>query len=114
MSVVGEELNPYRIAQQQFDTAAEYVANFPAGLREYLRRTMRMTTVEFPVKEPSAGQVSARLDREIPRLNAALAASTAKASDKADSARLIAFIGLGVGAVGVILGAVALARGRRS
>jgi glutamate dehydrogenase/leucine dehydrogenase len=50
MSVVGEELNPYRIAQQQFDTAAEYVANFPAGLREYLRRTMRMTTVEFPVE----------------------------------------------------------------
>jgi len=45
-----EELNPYRIAQQQFDTAAEYVANFPAGLREYLRRTMRMTTVEFPVE----------------------------------------------------------------
>ena len=50
MSVVGEELNPYRIAQQQFDTAAEYVANFPSGLREYLRRTMRMTTVEFPVE----------------------------------------------------------------
>ena len=45
-----EELNPYRIAQQQFDTAAEYVANLPGGLREYLRRTMRMTTVEFPVE----------------------------------------------------------------
>jgi len=45
-----EELNPYRIAQQQFDTAAEYVANLPNGLREYLRRTMRMTTVEFPVE----------------------------------------------------------------
>src|ERR1051325_4922270 len=45
-----EELNPYRIAQQQFDTAAEYVANLPIGLREYLRRTMRMTTVEFPVE----------------------------------------------------------------
>jgi hypothetical protein len=43
--VPAEELNPYRIAQQQFDTAAEYVANLPAGLREYLRRTMRMTTV---------------------------------------------------------------------
>src|SRR6476469_2541705 len=50
MAVVGEELNPYRIAQQQFDTAAEYVANLPHGLREYLRRTMRMTTVEFPVE----------------------------------------------------------------
>src|SRR3982751_6925285 len=48
--VATEELNPYRIAQQQFDTAAEYVANFPLGLREYLRRTMRMTTVEFPVE----------------------------------------------------------------
>jgi len=48
--VATEELNPYRIAQQQFDTAAEYVANLPHGLREYLRRTMRMTTVEFPVE----------------------------------------------------------------
>src|ERR1043165_1468343 len=48
--VAAEELNPYRIAQQQFDTAAEYVANLPHGLREYLRRTMRMTTVEFPVE----------------------------------------------------------------
>jgi glutamate dehydrogenase (NAD(P)+) len=45
-----EDLNPYRIAQQQFDTAAEYVGILPAGLREYLRRTMRMTTVEFPVE----------------------------------------------------------------
>jgi len=45
-----EELNTYRIAQQQFDTAAEYVANLPLGLREYLRRTMRLTTVEFPVE----------------------------------------------------------------
>jgi glutamate dehydrogenase/leucine dehydrogenase len=45
-----EDLNPYRIAQQQFDTAAEFVANLPNGLREYLRRTTRMTTVEFPVE----------------------------------------------------------------
>ena len=49
-AVTTEELNPYRIAQQQFDTAAEYVANLPMGLREYLRRTMRLTTVEFPVE----------------------------------------------------------------
>src|SRR6266542_2069075 len=45
-----EDLNPYRIAQQQFDVAAQYVATLPDGLREYLRRTMRMTTVEFPVE----------------------------------------------------------------
>src|ERR1051325_11333891 len=49
-AVTTEELNPYRIAQQQFDTAAECVASLPMGLREYLRRTMRLTTVEFPVE----------------------------------------------------------------
>src|SRR5881394_1365162 len=45
-----EDLNPYRIAQQQFDTAAQYVADLPEGLRDYLRRTSRLTTVEFPIE----------------------------------------------------------------
>jgi len=45
-----ENLNPYDIAQQQFDSAAQYVANFPDGLRNWLRGTMRLTKVEFPIE----------------------------------------------------------------
>jgi len=45
-----EDLNPYNIAQQQFDVAAEYVAELPDGLRNWLRGTTRLVKVEFPVE----------------------------------------------------------------
>ena len=45
-----EDLNPYNIAQQQFDHAAEYVADLPAGLRNLLRATQRLLKVEFPIE----------------------------------------------------------------
>ena len=49
-SAASEDLNQYRIAQQQFDTAAQYVDGLPDGLRDYLRCTTRLTTVEFPIE----------------------------------------------------------------
>ncbi len=45
-----ENLNPYDIAQQQFDTAAQYVADLPVGLRTFLRGSTRLIKVEFPVE----------------------------------------------------------------
>jgi len=45
-----EDLNPYNIAQQQFDRAADYVADLPKGLRDWLRGTMRLLKVEFPIE----------------------------------------------------------------
>jgi glutamate dehydrogenase (NAD(P)+) len=45
-----ENLNPYDIAQQQFDNAAGYVADLPNGLRDWLRGTMRLLKVEFPIE----------------------------------------------------------------
>jgi len=45
-----EELNPFRIAQQQFDHAARYVPNLRNGLVEYLRTPSRSITVQFPVE----------------------------------------------------------------
>jgi len=45
-----ENLNPYDIAQQQFDAAAKYVADFPDGLRIWLRGTVRLLKVEFPIE----------------------------------------------------------------
>jgi hypothetical protein len=60
--------------------------------------------VEFPVKDPSGAQLNARLDREVPRLNAALAASQTranKAEDAAGQARIIAIVGVVVGVLGL-------------
>jgi glutamate dehydrogenase/leucine dehydrogenase len=44
-----EDLNPFRIAQRQFDTAAES-CNLEPGLRELLRRPRRALTLALPVK----------------------------------------------------------------
>ena len=35
VTAVSENLNPYDIAQQQFDTAAAYVADLPDGLARF-------------------------------------------------------------------------------
>lgn len=45
-----EDLNPYHIAQQQFDRAAQYIPGLKAGLVDYLKRTSRLVTVEFPIE----------------------------------------------------------------
>ena len=49
-SVQTEDLNSYNIAQQQFDTAAQYVAELPEGLRVWLRGCVRLIKVEFPIE----------------------------------------------------------------
>ena len=70
----------------------------------------------FPaVKDPTTAQLAQRLDREATRLTGSVAAATAAqkaAEDKADQARMLALGGLIVGAVGLVVGA--LAWGRRS
>lgn len=48
--VPSENLNPYDIAQQQFDAATQYVADLPEGLRTFLRGSSRLLKVEFPVE----------------------------------------------------------------
>src|SRR6266516_3176877 len=45
-----EDLNPYHIAQQQFDRATRYIPGLKAGLVDYLKRTSRLITVEFPIE----------------------------------------------------------------
>jgi hypothetical protein len=70
----------------------------------------------FPaVKDPTTAQLAERLDREATRLTGTMAAAAAaqqEAKDAAGQARLLALGGLIVGAVGLIVGA--LAWGRRT
>ena len=51
-----EDLNPYHIAQQQFDRASRYLPTLSEGLLEFLRRPGRAITLEFPI-ETQDGEV---------------------------------------------------------
>ena len=50
MNTPNEDLNPYRIAQQQCDQAARYLPHLADGLIEHLKRPDRAITVEFPIQ----------------------------------------------------------------
>ena len=49
-SPAGEDFNPFRIAQRQFDRAARFVPELHNGLVEYLKVPARVLTVQFPVQ----------------------------------------------------------------
>jgi hypothetical protein len=68
-----------------------------------------VTSIAFPAKDPSTGQLATRIDREVPRLEAALA----EAEESADSARTLALAGTVVGAVGLLTAVGALVGTRR-
>ena len=68
------------------------------------------------VKDPTTAQLAVRLDRDAARVNATMAAAAAAqrdAEDAAGQARTLALGGLLVGAVGLVVGGLALARSRR-
>ena len=68
------------------------------------------------VKDPTTAQLAERLDREAARVNGTMAAAQAAqrdAEDTAGQARMLALGGLLVGAVGLVVGGLALARSRR-
>ena len=73
-------------------------------------------SVEFPVQQPSTGELAERIDRVEPRLASAISdvqADVQTTSDDASSAKTIGLIGLVVGAIGLIVAIVALAASRR-
>ncbi|MGH2636950.1 MAG: hypothetical protein ACRDHU_12505 [Actinomycetota bacterium] len=79
--------------------------------------------IEFPVQDPTTGELAERIDREVPRLteqidevrSAATAASTEldQAADDASTAKIVGLIGIVVGAIGLLVGIGALILARR-
>jgi hypothetical protein len=69
--------------------------------------------VEFPVKDPTTGELATRLDRELPRVTATAQAQATAARDRADGARTLAFVGILVGGVGLVAGAAGMLVGAR-
>lgn len=75
------------------------------------------SSLEFPARPPTTAQLSDKLDREVPRLNDAIAAAEASAKDDANTLKTVAILGVVLGAVGLIFGIAGLTigmRGRRS
>lgn len=79
------------------------------------------TDVEFPVQDPTNGELADRIDREIPRLETSIAdvkasadRAIASAGDDASSARTLALVGVVLGALGLIAAIAAIAMGRRT
>ena len=70
------------------------------------------TTIQFPAKVPTATELATRVDRKTARIAALAAAGTRSAKDAASSARTLAIVGIAVGALGLAVGGVALARAR--
>ncbi|MGH2578217.1 MAG: hypothetical protein ACRDG9_10805, partial [Actinomycetota bacterium] len=50
--------------------------------------------VEFPTKVPTGPELSDRIDREIPRVNEAIASARSQAEDRADMAWILAIVGI--------------------
>jgi hypothetical protein len=67
----------------------------------------------FPVQDPTTGELSERLARELPRVQSEVAATQSSASDDASSARTLAIAGIVVGALGLLVGGIALAASRK-
>ena len=72
------------------------------------------SSVQFPVKAPTTAELAQRLDAELGRLSAASDTSAARLPTESDvtSARVLGIAGIVVGALGVVLAAVALLRRR--
>lgn len=79
------------------------------------------TDAEFPVQDPTNGELGERIDREIPRLEASITdvktsvdRSVGSAVDDVSSARTLALVGVALGALGLIAAIAAIAMTRRS
>jgi hypothetical protein len=79
--------------------------------------------LQFPVQDPTTGELAELIDREVPRLTAmvedattkadAAVAAAATASDDASDARTLGVIGLVVGTLGLVAAIAAVALSRR-
>ena len=75
------------------------------------------SSIQFPAKDPSPGQLATRLDREIPRLSTrtdAIEAALEEAGERADVARTLAIVGAAAGVLGLLVGGFALLTARRA
>jgi hypothetical protein len=74
------------------------------------------TEAEFPVKDPTIGQLSERVTREVPRLEAGIAGARTQASEVADeagTATTLSVVAIVVGLLALAVGIASMWRGGR-
>jgi hypothetical protein len=72
--------------------------------------------IQFPVQDPSNGELAERIEQEVPRLTSAIddvRAAAAASADDAAGARTLGLIGFVAGALGLVVGIAALVVARR-
>ncbi|MGH2683619.1 MAG: hypothetical protein ACRDIX_10340 [Actinomycetota bacterium] len=69
-----------------------------------------LAAVSFPAQDPTTAQLADRLDRESSRVSQAVG----QASNDADLAQILAYVGIGLGAFGLATAAASLARRKRA
>jgi hypothetical protein len=69
-------------------------------------------SIEYPTQNPTVTELSAKLDREIPRVQAQAAAQVKTARDAASTAKTLAIVGIAVGAIGIAVGTIGIVRKR--
>lgn len=67
-------------------------------------------TIEYPTQNPTVTELSAKLDREIARVQSDSAAQVRTAEDNASSAKTLAVVGIALGIIGLGVGAVGMVR----
>ena len=67
----------------------------------------------FPAQDPSTGELTERLDREVPRIRQEIASAESSVSEDATSARTLAVVAVVLGALGLLIGGIALVASRR-
>src|SRR5207248_2109992 len=65
------------------------------------------STIEYPTKIPTVTELNAKVDRELPRIQAS---ATSAGKDAASSAKTLAIVGIVVGVIALVVGGVAVAR----
>jgi hypothetical protein len=70
-------------------------------------------SVEFPAKDPTAGQLSDLLNRETSRLNADITTARSNASDQAAGNRNLTLVALALAVIALIVGALGMRRKTR-
>ena len=71
------------------------------------------SSVQFPAKDPSTGELAQRLDRQLPRVQRSAEAAVRAARDDASSARTLGLVGIALGTLGLLVAAAAFLRSTR-
>ena len=71
------------------------------------------STIEFPTQNPTVTELSAKLDRELPRVQTAALAAARSADDSASTAKTLAIVGIVIGVLSLAAGVAGFARARR-